>query len=419
MGYFYKGGSFGTREDGGDEAADARYSETHLAWWIPYVYYKESVDIIERHIIEGDECEPYWLPGVIPMGIVNGTNGIATGFSTSSPPHNPMDVINYYIQKCEGKEPDPIMPWFNNFTGRREIKDRDQVVDIEEEILPKHGPLEALEKTNEDMDDEERDRDENDNMALLKHAESAKLSLRTYGKFSIEQARNDDIIIIRITELPIRSWSEHYKNWLQSMIDSKQKEKAVIDFENNSNAERPSFVIKWNKNYHKKPDIKSLRLVRSFGLSNITLINHKGFPTQYDKIQDIMDRYFDHMIEHYETLRKFRISNEENRMRDISYKMKYIVLVRKGDIKIVKVSEDIIKAKMKEFEIPYEYYEKSKGTDFSEEALERHKKHLDDSKAKVKLAEETTAIKIWLEKLSILKKEILKRKKGKFFDFSK
>ena len=269
------------------------------------------------------------------------------------------------------------------------------------------------------MDDAERDRDESDNMALLKHAESAKLSLRTYGKFSIEQARNDDIIIIRITELPIRSWSEHYKNWLQSMIDSKQKEKAVIDFENNSNAERPSFVIKWNKNYHKKPDIKSLRLVRSFGLSNITLINHKGFPTQYDKIQDVMETYFDHMIEHYETLRKFRISNEENRMRDISYKMKYIVLVRKGDIKIVKVSEEIIKDKMKEFEIPYEYYEKSKGTDFSEEALERHKKHLDDSKAKVKLAEETTAIKIWLEKLSILKKEILKRKKGKFFDFSK
>tara|TARA_R110000824_G_scaffold382903_1_gene576217 strand:+ start:43 stop:654 length:612 start_codon:yes stop_codon:yes gene_type:complete len=203
------------------------------------------------------------------------------------------------------------------------------------------------------------------------------------------------------------------------MIDSKVKEKAVIDFDNNSTSEQANFVIKWNKNYPKKPDIKSLRLVRSFGLSNITLIDHRGFPTQFDKVQDVMERYYVHMIEHYETLRKFRISNEQNKMRDISYKMKFIILVRKGDIKIVKISEDIIKEKMKEFEVPFSYYEDSKGRDFSEEALEKHKKNLEEAKANLKLAEETTAIKIWLGKLNILKKEILKRKQGRFFDFSK
>ena len=268
------------------------------------------------------------------------------------------------------------------------------------------------------MDDEERDRDESDNMALLKHAESAKLSLKTYGKFSIEQARNDDVIIIKITELPIRSWFENYKNWLQNMMDAKTKEKAIIDFDNNSTSEKANFTIKWNKNYPKKPDINSLRLVRSFGLSNITLIDHKGFPTQFDKIQDVMERYFIHMMEHYETLRKFRISNEKNKIRDISYKMKFVVLVRKGDI-ILKISEEIISEKMKEFEIPFKYYENSKGRDFSEEALEKHKKNLEEAKANLKMVEGISATKIWLEKLNILRKEILKRKQGKFFDFSK
>ena len=78
MGYFKKDGQFGTRADGGENAADARYSETHLAWWIPLVYQKESIELVEKRTTDEEECEPLWLPGVIPMGIVNGTNGIRT-----------------------------------------------------------------------------------------------------------------------------------------------------------------------------------------------------------------------------------------------------------------------------------------------------------------------------------------------------
>ena len=124
MGYFKKDGQFGARADGGENAADARYSETHLAWWIPHVYYKESVELVKKRVIDDEECEPLWLPGVIPMGIVNGTNGIATAFSTSTPCHNPMDVIKWYREKCQGKSPKPIAPWYNGFTGKMKIVNR-------------------------------------------------------------------------------------------------------------------------------------------------------------------------------------------------------------------------------------------------------------------------------------------------------
>ena len=145
MGFFKKDGQFGTRADGGENAADARYSETHLAWWIPLVFKKESVELVEKRVIDEEECEPLWLPGVIPMGIVNGTNGIATAFSTSTPCHNPVDVVDWYIDKCNGKKPKPISPWYNNFKGKMKIVNRDQEkggVEIvgdssdEEEFLP-------------------------------------------------------------------------------------------------------------------------------------------------------------------------------------------------------------------------------------------------------------------------------------------
>ena len=418
MGYFYKGGSFGTKEDGGDEAADARYSETHLSWWIPYVYYKESVELIPKHMIEGEECEPYWLPGVIPMGIVNGTNGIATGFSTSSPSHHPIDVIEWYQKRCREEECQPIIPWFNNFTGRREIKSRDKLDDFEEELLPKNNAIDNLEKTVEMKENELDERDVTESMALLNHAQSSRLTLKTYGKFHVTESK-EDYYNIKITELPVRSWSDHYKNWLQSMMDGRNNGKAVLDFDNNSTPERASFHIKWNKNYPKKPDLKTLRLTRSFGISNITLIDHRGFPSQFDKIYDVMECYYNQMIEHYNKLREHRIKNEEDYLTDIGYKMKFIKAVLDNEITINKVKEEVIKENMEKLKIPYLYYEKSKTRDFSEESLIKYKKMLEDSKIRLAKAKETTANSIWLEKLELLKTEILKRKKGKFFDFNK
>jgi len=123
----------------------------------------------------------------------------------------------------------------------------------------------------------------------------------------------------------------------------------------------------------------------------------------------VMETYFKHMIMHYTAVRNNRISCEEKRMIDVSYKMKFIVHVLRQDITIIKVKEDIIKEKMEEFEIPFEYYEKSKGRDFSVESVNRCKEQLEESKAKLQIAKDTTAENIWLEKLDILEKELKKR----------
>ena len=118
-------------------------------------------------------------------------------------------------------------------------------------------------------------------------------------------------------------------------------------------------------------------------------------------------------------MREFRISNEKRNVQDISYRMKFIVHVLKEEIQIRKVKEETIVARMKELEIPFIYYEKSKTRDFSEESLAKYRKELEEAKARLAKATETSAQAIWLEKLASLKKEVLKRKKGKFFNFEK
>lgn len=439
MGYFKKNGMFGTRADGGDEAAAARYSETHLAWWIPFVYYKESVEFIEKTINEDEECEPLWLPGVIPMGVVNGFTGIATGFSTSSQPHNPIDVVEWYIKRLTiGDEVDPILPWYNNFTGKLEIKDKSK----EKETKVKNSPFDALERTNEEREEQEIEENDNENLALLKHHQDSKISLKTYGKMEIIEAKKDDVILINITELPIRKFTEKYINkYIKPLLhekknfkvkvktnkinkDEKEEEKeinerAIIDYDNKSTTTKINIFIKWNKNYPIKPDYVSLGLISGFGLSNITLIDHKGFPSKFDSIQEIMERYYIHMIEHFEDIRKNRIKLVEDVIIDINFILQYIKAINDKKIEIMDVKEDYVKEKMEELKIPFKYYDIVKIRDLSVESPDKYNKKLEEAKNKLEEVKKVSAKDIWLGKLEIFKKELLKRKSGKFFNFNK
>lgn len=365
MGYFKKDGQFGTRADGGENAADARYSETHLAWWIPYVYYKESIDIVEKRVIDEEECEPLWLPGVIPMGIVNGTNGIATAFSTTTPCHNPRDVIDWYKQRCQGQKPTPITPWYKDFEG-------------ELEVVQRSSPT-------------------------RKHVK--KQSLVSKGKYEIVGFHKNNGPIVRVTEIPVKSWIISYRKWLEELVQKKTK--PIFDYKDNSSTEKPYFLIDWNSDY-KKINTKTLQLERSIGMSNITLIDHKGFPKRLTTIDEMMELYYQHMMQHYEEIREHRIQNEKNKVTDLSFKMKFIQLVLDDVIQLIKVSESEIAVLLEEHEIPFEYYEKSKSRDFSVESLERYKKQVAEAKHRLNVAEKTTASDIWIGKLNALEKEIAK-----------
>lgn len=58
----------------------------------------------------------YYLP-IIPMCLVNGIEGIATGYAVDIPPHDPISIIDYLIKKCEGKKPKEIKPKYYAFSG--------------------------------------------------------------------------------------------------------------------------------------------------------------------------------------------------------------------------------------------------------------------------------------------------------------
>lgn len=86
-------GNFGSID--GDSAAAMRYTETKLTEIAESLLSnidQETVEFVDN--FDGSLQEPEVLPAKIPNLLVNGSNGIAVGMSTSIPPHNLAEVVD-------------------------------------------------------------------------------------------------------------------------------------------------------------------------------------------------------------------------------------------------------------------------------------------------------------------------------------
>lgn len=79
--------------------------DTSTRTWSPVTrkIFKEEDDALCHYLVdEGQSIEPdFYLP-ILPMVLVNGSEGIGTGYSTSIPNYNPVDIVNYLKAKLNG-----------------------------------------------------------------------------------------------------------------------------------------------------------------------------------------------------------------------------------------------------------------------------------------------------------------------------
>ncbi|KAF5277444.1 hypothetical protein FQA39_LY06257 [Lamprigera yunnana] len=83
-------GQFGTRLSGDDDA------------------------LLKHEYDDNKKIEPVWY---IPMILVNGADGIGTGWMTKIPNYNPRELVRIIRQMTDGEEPVSILPWYKNFNG--------------------------------------------------------------------------------------------------------------------------------------------------------------------------------------------------------------------------------------------------------------------------------------------------------------
>ena len=113
-------GQFGTRIQGGKDAASPRYIHTYLQPNVRKLLPVDDFDVLKYRDDDGLSVEPEWYAPVLPMLLVNGSRGIGTGYSTYIPPCDPKVIKKMLIAKIRAGHPlsnTKLVPYFEGFKG--------------------------------------------------------------------------------------------------------------------------------------------------------------------------------------------------------------------------------------------------------------------------------------------------------------
>ena len=113
-------GQFGTRLMGGKDAASSRYIFTRLAEKTRTIFDQRDESVLKYILEDGQQVEPTFYLPIIPMVLVNGAEGIGTGFSSYIPPYDPKVIVTNIQNALHGKPLEPMIPYFRGFTGKVE-----------------------------------------------------------------------------------------------------------------------------------------------------------------------------------------------------------------------------------------------------------------------------------------------------------
>lgn len=111
-------GQFGTRSQGGSDSASPRYIFTQLNPLTRLVFPAADDPQLDHVEEDGLKVEPQFYVPIIPMLLVNGSQGIGTGWSTSIPPHDVRAVLQHTRELVVGQNPKSLLsPQVKGFKG--------------------------------------------------------------------------------------------------------------------------------------------------------------------------------------------------------------------------------------------------------------------------------------------------------------
>lgn len=113
-------GQFGTRLQGGADNASDRYIFTQLDKIAKVLFPPDDNHALKYLEDDGTPVEPLYYVPILPMVLVNGANGIGTGFSCTIPCFSPLQLVDYLQSKLRGDnayESIDFVPYYEGFKG--------------------------------------------------------------------------------------------------------------------------------------------------------------------------------------------------------------------------------------------------------------------------------------------------------------
>ena len=338
-------GQYGTRVLGGADASSPRYIFTLLSNLTRLIFKEEDNYILNFLDEDGDKIEPeYYIP-IIPMILVNGGIGIGTGFSTNIPQYNPEEIITICNNICIAI--DSKIGKIKNeedLTKTYELVKSLDITDLVPWYLGFKGSIEKLDK-----------------------------GFNSKGIYSWI-----DDSIVEITELPIGTWTEDYKEHLESLLIVNNP--ILKNFESHYTAKTVKFILHFNPGARSKIGDKfetEFKLISSKNLSinNLHLYSEEGSIKKYKNTTEIIKEWTHVRLLKYYERKEYQIKIMEKEYQIMSAKIRFILDVIAGRILIMNKKMSDISEQLTTLKYPKISNEDDKDDD-SEIADNKHYSYL-------------------------------------------
>jgi DNA topoisomerase II len=382
-------GQFGSRLQGGKDAASARYIHTHLEAIVDSIFRKEDAGILKHVDDDGLLVEPEMYYPTVPLLAINGCIGIGTGFSTDIPPHNPEEVVGLIKDRLEGRratlENLAMRPWWFGFKG----------------------PVQLV----------------SDGVWLTK------------GLYTWDDAKKT----VTVTELPVGTWTNDYKAFLDELCvagassgkgggseggrgadPSKTEDgKPVLrNFDDLYTHIEVKFILELDPDYYDDARAnpvefeKRFKLTSTWRTSNMVAFDTEMRIVKYNCIGDMLEAYYGPRVAAYERRRAAEIARLRREAQEADAKARFLAAVLAGTIDLRRAEDEDIVAAMIAHELPalssdglvekvdsYEYLLRLRMDRVKAAAVQEQEKAVAVARAAVAELEGTTAQALWLRDL--------------------
>ena len=364
-------GQFGSRLDGGKDAASPRYIHTHLEPIVEKIYRKEDACILKHIDDDGLLVEPETYYPIVPMLVINGSVGIGTGFSTDVPPHDPTDVVNLLKDRLKGVRTTlnniALRPYWLGFKG------------------------------------------------AVQHSENG--VWLTKGMYTFDDAKK----MVSVTELPVGTWTTDYKEFLEEMcnVNDKESKKPVLrNYEDLYNHVDIRFDLYLDPDYYEDAKDnnyefeKRFKLASTWRTTNMVAFTNDMKIKKYDCVGDMIEEYYVERLTKYEERREKEIESLKRDAMEADAKARFLRGVLDNSIDLRRKSDDDIVVIMKKHELPamsdmtkpesvdsYEYLLRLRIDRVKASAIEDAEKAVLKAQELLKILENTTAMTMWMNEL--------------------
>ena len=291
-------GQFGTRLVGGKDAASPRYIFTKLSDAADRLFHKHDDPLLTYLEDDGTKIEPeYYLPA-LPLVLINGAEGIGTGYSTHVPCFNPEDVEKNVMRMIDGKPPRKMTPWYRGFRG-------------------------SIEEVSE-------------------------------GKYTCRGVYERSDAIVKITELPVGKWTSDYKEYLEQLVEKG----SIKSFTNDSTESTVSFTLKLpTVNNDNKGIDELLKLTTTIHTTNMHLFDAKNTMRKYASPVEILEEFVRVKLGAYRRRKEMLLKSWSEEETVLGYKVRFIMHVIDDVIQVFRKTQQDITAQLHHHKYPAELHD--------------------------------------------------------------